>query len=250
MTGIATEAFIDGADLPDAGALQRDPSLGGSGRALVDALLAHDADVVDSLLAHDSALVRATFAGQSLTEIAIATGDMTIIETVLARGAALDGTGDGGPLILALQSSAPDIAWLLLDRGAAVAPKGAPLEPVRTAIALGSSGGVRMLLDRGLDPDLTGALARRPLHVALDMEQFTIAELLIDRGADPYAIDAAGANLATAATTPMVTTSVVEAGAQARLRERLAALRWPEPHPAPPALVAMAATGNWPPDWR
>lgn len=246
MDGIATDAFVAGADLPAADALRRDPALGASGQALIAALLAHDAGRVDDLLAHDPALARQVAAGLSLAEIAVATGDAALIEVVLARGAAVDGTGDGGPLILALHARAPDPAMILLDHGASPTPPAAPLEPFRAAIALGSVAGVRLLLDRGADPDIRGPLDRRPLHVALDMEAFAIAELLLDRGADPWAIDAAGANLATGATTPLIGRSAEAALGQARLRARVRELGWPEPHPTPAALKARAATGDWP----
>lgn len=250
MDGIDTNAFVDGADLPSGDTLRRDPSLGASGRSLVEALLNHDADRIEDLLARDPALARTEAGGLSLAEIAVATGDATLLERVLSRGAAADGAGDGGPLILALHARVPDLAVILLDHGASPTPPGAPLEPFRAAIALGSIAGVRLLLDRGADPDTAGPLARRPLHVALDMEQFAIAELLLDRGADPWATDAAGANLATGASTPMIGGSADAAVAQARLRARVRALGWPEPFPPPAELKALAAADEWPPKRR
>lgn len=250
MDGIAIEAFVYGADLPDPDRLRRDPGLGESGRALVDAVLSGDVDRTDDLLARDPRLSHTSAAGVSLAELAVATGSEPLLRVVLDRGAAPDGTGDGAPLILALQARAPDLALTLLDYDASPTPPGAPLEPFRMAIALGSIAGVRLLLDRGANPDVVGPLARRPLHLALDMEQFAIAELLLDRGADPWAADASGANLATAATAPMVSGLSEQAVAQARLRTRVAALGWPEPHPAPRDLVALVASGDWPPFGR
>jgi uncharacterized protein len=247
MDGIATEAFVEGADLPEPEALRGDPTLGASGRALIDALLAGDPGRADDLLARDPALARLTVAGLSLAEVAVATGNAESLRVVLSRGAAFDAVGDGAPLILALHARAPDLALALLDGGTSPTPAGAVLEPLRAAIALGSAGGVRLLLDYGADPNVTGPLGRRPLHLALDMEQFAIAELLIERGADPWALDASGANLATAAATPMLTASPADAAAQVRLRARVRALGWPEPFPAPHELVARAALGDWPP---
>lgn len=247
MDGIATDAFVYGADLPEADALRRDPALGESGRAMIDALLAGDADRLDDLLARDPALARTTCAGLSLAEVAVATGNPILLGIVLARGAAPDGAGDGAPLVLALHARGPELALILLDHDASPTPPAAMLEPLRAAIALGSSAGVGLLLDRGADADIAGALGRRPLHLALDMEQFSIAELLLDRGADPFAIDAAGANLATSAATPMVSAAPAEAAAQARLRARVRALGWPEPFPEPRALVIRAAAMDWPP---
>jgi uncharacterized protein len=247
MHGIATDAFVPGADLPDADALRRDAALGESGRAVIDALLSGDADRLDDLLARDPALARTTATGLSLAEIAVATGDQILLTAVLNRGAAPDGAGDGAPLILALHARGPELALILLDHHASPTPRAAPLEPMRAAVALGSSAGVRLLLDRGADPDTIGPLGRRPLHLALDMERFAIAELLLDRGADPFALDASGANLATSAATAMVGDDPAEAAAQARLIARARALGWPEPFPEPHALVARAAAADWPP---
>ena len=104
-----------------------------------------------------------------------------------------------------------------------------------------------MLLDFGADPNVMEATGNRPLHTALDMEHFRIAELLLDRGADAWAIDSGGANLGTAATTKMLTDSTEQAEAQRRLAERLKRLDWPEPAPSAREVRAAAASGNWPP---
>ncbi|KQT34994.1 hypothetical protein ASG29_02335 [Sphingomonas sp. Leaf412] len=249
MDGIAYHLFVDGADLPDPRDLRTAPGVGGSGRDLIDALLVADLPRVRLLLERDEALAGLVADGRSLAEIAVATGDATLLREVLSHGAPADGTADdGAPLVLAVQANAPDLAWVLLSEGgAAAAPVGAPLEPVRAAIAQGSAGGVRLLLDHGLDADVRDELDRRPLHVALDMERFGIAELLLDRGADPFAVDAAGANLATALATPMVTDDAEEAAARDRLRARLPALGWPDPAPVPRDLLARVADGRWPP---
>ena len=248
MDGIAFHAFVDDADLPDARDLRAAPGLGGSARDLIDALLAVDLPRVRLALERDPALAGVSADGRSLAEIAVATGDATLLRELLSHDVAADGAGDGAPLILALHARSPDLAFVLLaEGGASPAPAAGRLEPVRAAIALGSEGGVRLLLDHGLDPDVRDQLGRAPLHVALDMEKFALAELLLDRGADPYAIDQAGANLATSLGAPMVTDAPAEAAARARLAARLPALGWPEPAPAPRALAALAAEGRWPP---
>ena len=47
MDGIATDRFVAGADLPDARALREAAGLGGSGRDLIDAVLAASAAIMD-----------------------------------------------------------------------------------------------------------------------------------------------------------------------------------------------------------
>lgn len=248
MDGIATDRFVAGADLPDARALREAPGLGASGRDLIDAVLAADVPRVRYLMERDPALARTSADGRSLAEVAVATGDATLLREILSHGVDPNGTGDGAPLILALHATGPEVAHVLLaEYGAAPAPAGGVLEPVRAAIALGSVAGVRMLLDHGLDPNVRDTLDRRPLHVALDMERFAIAELLLAAGADPFAIDAGGANLASSLAMPMVTDAPEEEKARGRLAAGLARLGWPDPTPTPREVLALAAEGRWPP---
>nr|WP_243853057.1 ankyrin repeat domain-containing protein [Sphingomonas naasensis] len=183
-----------------------------------------------------------------MLSVALATCRAEAVDLVIHGGATLDGVDDKGlPLRLALRAGDPGFAHRLLSAGASPNPRGNPIGPLRTAIALNSLGAVRMLLDFRADPNVMEATGNRPLHTALDMEHFRIAELLLDRGADPWAIDSGGANLGTAATTPMLTDSAEEAQAQHRLAARLAKLGWPDPAPSSRDVRAAAAAGNWPP---
>ncbi|MEE2916955.1 hypothetical protein COA17_06010 [Sphingomonas ginsenosidimutans] len=248
MDGIATDRFVAGADLPDARALREAAGLGGSGRDLIDAVLAADIARVRFLMERDPALAQTSSDGRSLAEVAVATGNAMLLREILSHGVDPDGAGDGAPLVLALHANGPELAYVLLaEHGAAPAPARGALEPVRAAIALGSAAGVRMLLDHGLDPNVRDTLDRRPLHVALDMERFAIAELLLVAGADPFAIDIGGANLAASLAMPMVTDVPDEAAARARLTDGLARLGWPSPAPTPREVLALAADGRWPP---
>ncbi|UVO50004.1 hypothetical protein M0208_05525 [Sphingomonas sp. SUN019] len=247
MDEVSRAAFVDGADLPTTAELLGSETLGGSGRELVAALLARDSGRVVHLIDRDPKLLEVVAADRSMLEVAVATGDIALVDVLIAKGAALDGARDGGPLVLALHANAPGIAHALLTAGASPTPPDNPLAAFRAAIALGSAGGVRLLLDFGGDPDTRGGLDRRPLHIALDMEQFGIAELLMSRGADLWAVDAGGANLGTAVTTPMVTNDPAERDSQIRLAARAIEAGWPDPSPTPQAIRAMSLAGAWPP---
>jgi uncharacterized protein len=247
MDEVSRAAFVDGADLPDRAELLDAPALGGSGRDLVEALLTRDAGRAVHLLDRDPKLLEAIAADRNMLEIAVATGDIALVDILIAKGADPDGVGDGAPLVLALHARTPDLAHALLTAGASPTPPDNPLAAFRAAIALGSIAGVRLLLDFGADPDVRGPLDRRPLHIALDMEQFRIAELLIQRDADLWAVDAGGANLGTAATTPMVTADTAEHAAQTRLAVLAKEAGWPDPAPTPQAIRTLAAAGQWPP---
>jgi hypothetical protein len=90
----------------------------------------------------------------------------------------------------------------------------------------------------------TGA---RALHVALDMDRFQIAELLLERGADPWAIDSGGANLGSSVAEPMLTKSPADEAAQRRLSQRVHAIGWPQPAPSSREVRQLAFSGEWPP---
>ncbi len=249
---IVVNAFVDGTDLPTRSELRSASSLGASGRDLIEALIDRDHDHVAALLAGDPALAGAHAGGRTIVEIAVATGDVALIDLVIARGAPIDGqidgrAGDGAPLVLALHARDPRFAHALLTAGAKAVPPGDPTAAFDAAIALGSASGVKMLLDFGGDPNARGALDRRPLHIALDMERFRIAEMLIDAGADLWAVDSGGANLGTAVTTPMVTQDRNERAAQIRLSTRAVLAGWPDPAPTPVEIKEAVSAGRWPP---
>jgi hypothetical protein len=237
--------------LPTRAELLASPALGGSGRDLAEALLDRDAARARRLLDADPALARQPVGrDHDMLTVAIASCDPALVSLLLDHGAPPDGVRPGLPLDLALRADDPDLAFRLLGAGAHPNPKGHPTGPLRTAIELNSLGGVRMLLDFHADPNAAESNGRRPLHIALDTEHFRIAELLLDRGADPWAVDHGGANLGSAVTAPMVTGAPAEDAARQRLVARLARLRWPNPVPGFAAVRALAAEGHWPPHRR
>lgn len=253
MTGCAadarTQCFAPGTELPAPEAVLAQPGVGESAKQLVDALTSADVPAVRRLLAADPALARLPLGkGADMLSLGVASCEREALDLLIAAGAPLDGANASGlPLTLALRARDAWFTTRLLGAGAAPEPKGAPILPLRTAIGLNSIAGVDLLLDAGADPDVAERTGRRPMHVALDMERFRIAERLIERGADPWAIDSGGANLATATVTEMLTDDDAEAAAQKRLRARVEALGWPRPFPTSRAIRALALEGNWPP---
>jgi hypothetical protein len=244
----AASCFLPEATLPARDATLADPRLGASGRDLAAALFDRDLPRAEALLRGDRALASMKVgAHHDMLIVALATCEPRAVDLLLRHGAPRDGDGDGLPLGIALMATDPAFAHALLSAGASPTPPKNPLGPFRTAITAGSTGGVRMLLDFHGDPDVADELGHRPLLLALDTERFRIAELLLDRGADPWAIDTSGGNLGTAAYTPMVTADAEEAAAQRRLRTRLSGLGWPAPPPSPDRIRAMAVERQWPP---
>jgi len=237
--------------LPTRAEVLASPSLGGSGRDLAEALLDRHGARAKRLLDADPALARlAVGRDHDMLTVAIASCDPALVSLLLDHGAAPDGVQPGLPLDLALRADDPELAFRLLKGGAHPNPKGHPTGPLRTAIELNSPGGVRMLLDFHADPNVQESNGRRSLHIALDTEHFRIAELLLDRGADPWAVDHGGANLGSSVVAPMVTSAPPEDAARQRLRARLVRIGWPQPVPTFAEVRTLSAEGRWPPHRR
>lgn len=241
--------FAPGTALPDRREIATDAHLGQSGRELALALLTHDLVAARRLLDRDPRLAGEPVGlHHDMLSVAVASCDLAGVVLVLAHGAPPDGAhGRGIPLRLALRANGPDMAFRLLKAGASPHPRADRAGPITTAIELNALGAVRMLLDFRADPNVAERTGNRPLQTALDMEHFRIAELLLDRGADPWAIDGGGGNLGSALATSMLTAAPDEAAARARLVKRLARLGWPQPIPTPAQIRALALAGTWPP---
>jgi len=243
-----SDCFAPGTVLPTRGDVSRDPRLGQSARDLAAALLDGNLTEARRLLDGDPALARVRVGeAYDMVVVAIASCRHEAVELVLAKGAPADGARPGAPLIVALRADEPWYAERLLAAGASPNPPGDPLGPMTTAIALGSAGGVRLLLDRGADINAHERTGNTALLTALDMDQFAAAELLLARGADAWAIDTGGGNLGSAVTRPMVSTDPAQAAARDRLAARLSSIGWPAPVPTAAQVKALALEGAWPP---
>lgn len=241
-------AFRPDTPLPDVREALADRRLNGAQRDFAAAVLTGDAAAARALVERDPRLLTEPRAGaERLVEYAIATDDPWLVDAVIAAGGLLDGGGEAEPLVLSLFALDPRTTAALLAGGAATAPAGNPLVVFRAAIAIGDVERVDLLLRYGADIATTDEIGGQPLHIALDMERFPIAELLIDRGADLWAIDGTGCNLGTAVTAPLTTPDRADAAAQDRLSQRALQAGWPDPVLSVAALRQAALDGAWPP---
>lgn len=106
---------------------------------------------------------------------------------------------------------------------------------------------VSSLLARGVDVNLTDARGRTPLIVATGTDQFVIAEMLIDRGADVFAIDRLGFTAGQFAEFSSLTPDSENGAARLRVLQKLKLHGFPFPAPNPEKTKALAAQGQWPP---
>jgi ankyrin repeat protein len=98
------------------------------------------------------------------------------------------------PLGLAIFFRHPDVARLLIERGADVsAPAGNAqrVAPVHAAAAACDRATMRLLLERGADPNARQQLDYTPMHAAASRGDLEMARLLLEHGAlrDPKASD-------------------------------------------------------------
>lgn len=122
---------------------------------------------------------------------AAALGDDVRLTAILDRDASLANawSADGfTPLALAAFLGSGSTVGLLLDRGAAVdavARNGMRVQPLHAAVAGRNAEGVRLLLDRGADPNARQQAGYTALMGAAAAGREDLIDLLLARGADP-----------------------------------------------------------------
>jgi ankyrin repeat protein len=119
---------------------------------------------------------------------AVAAGDRTTVEQVLAKGENVDSraSDQATPLIAAALGNQPAIVELLMSKGANVmARNSGGFTPLHAAAYAGSAPIAKLLLDKGatLD-DAANKAGVTPLMVAGEQNHVEVAEFLLTRGAD------------------------------------------------------------------
>ncbi|HEX7706221.1 MAG TPA: ankyrin repeat domain-containing protein [Thermoanaerobaculia bacterium] len=190
--------------------------------ALTDAIRNGDAEAIETLLDAEPELVSEMEGNVSPLLFALYHGKRELAHLLLDRGAPLSigeacalgererveglltadpaslesRTPDGfPPLGLAVFFGQPEIARLLIERGAdvsAAANNALRVAPVHAAAAACDRDTMRLLLARGADPNARQQLDYTPLHGAASRGDIEMAKLLIDAGADPAARGADG----------------------------------------------------------
>src|SRR4051794_11331074 len=185
--------------------------------ALIDAIKTRDAAAVGSLLDEDRSLLGASSGNVSAILLAVyygrpdiaqlfvdrgaeltfaeavALGDTNLVETLLANQPSLlhDFSPDGFSVAaLAIFFRHPELARDLIERGAdihAAARNAQGVAPVHAAASVADAVSLRLLLERGADPNARQHLGYAPLHAAAANGDRDMSELLLAHGADPEA---------------------------------------------------------------
>lgn len=249
MTDAAlASCFVGGTALPDTRAALAAADHGQAGRDLMAAVLKGDVDEAQRRLRADPAL-KTTRGGPNgdLLSLAIARCDKPMVAALLDLGVSPDGNGDAIPLSLALRANDPTFATQLLAAGASPRRREA-YWPLKAAIGLNSLGATRLLLRHGAKVDDHDATGATPLRLAVEQQNFRIAELLLEKGADPWAVGSNGETVGTVLAGPMRPGEPEEQAARPRVLEALKKAGWRIPG-APDAKQTrrLVLTGAWPP---
>ena len=235
-------------------------STGASGRDFAQAVFSGDVTRAQSMIEADPKLLQTqvTFdpkmdaapVGQygDALAFAVSSCNVDMINMLLVSGMPADGIQRGQALTLALLADTPDMAELLLAAGASPDPqKNGGENAMREITSFAAKGGVVTLLRHGLDVKWVDKFGNDHLDTALSMEQYVIAELLVQRGANLWRIMGAGSLPAWALNKPAVTQLSAEEGAA---RDRLLSiaqksnLPWPAPDPV--TVRKMVLANLWP----
>lgn len=148
------------------------------------AIKSGDIAVLQAILVEDPRFLHQKVGLQSWIELAGLYGSIPVIEFLIHAG--LEPTPALGKAVL---YDRVDVARWLLDHGAQIVPPSAEWGgPLLVAVATGSLEMVRLLLERGADPNVSwGSPPVSALSKALARGRTQIAELLVAHGATPTA---------------------------------------------------------------
>jgi ankyrin repeat protein len=170
-------------------------------------MLKRDARLLQTKIVYDKAKASEAPDGQygNLLTLAVSRCDLAMEKRLLDLGMPVNGVEIGAALTLALLADTPEMAELLLQRGASPDPQKLGGQNVMTDItAFQQVGGVMMLLRHGLDLNWEDQFGFNHLQTALGMEQYRIAELLIEKGSNPWRIGTGGTVLAQYFARPLI----------------------------------------------
>lgn len=161
--------------------------------SLNDAIVMRDADAVKTHLAAGTDVNAADADGITPLIAAATSGQRDVVRLLLSAGADINARGpeDRTALIYAIQAERPEMALLLLEQEGvdteAREPHGST--PLVEAVIFKQMKVAEVLLEKGADPNGPGPVGRTALHCVAPWLDVEIFRWLLERGADPDARD-------------------------------------------------------------
>jgi hypothetical protein len=185
-----------------------------------------------------------------LLTFAISRCDLAMEQHLLDLGMPVNGVQIGDALTLALLADGPEMAELLLQRGTSPDPQKLGGENAMAEItSFRQLGGVMMLIRHGLDVNWEDQFGYTHLNSAVAMEEYRIAEALIEKGANLWHINGGGMPVQKLANTlilnkPEEDEARIRILAKAEADAKAKGLQWPPPDFK--TVRKMVLLGKWP----
>jgi hypothetical protein len=219
----------------------------------VTAMIKRDNRLFSTAVTYDKSKYSERPKGQygDLLTFAVSRCDLAMEKHLLDLGMPVNGIEIGGALTLALLADTPEMAEMLLQRGASPDPQKLGGENAMQEItSFQQVGGVMMLLRYGLDVNWEDQFGDNHLQTALAMQQYRIAELLIEKGSNLWRIGGGGALPAQYFVRPLILDRPLENEARLRLLAKaeseaeVKGFSWPPPDLK--TVRKMVLLGKWP----
>lgn len=164
---------------------------------LARAVSSGDRDGIRDLVAAGSPVDAVGKEGVTMLQWAVFEGQHGALSTLLDLGADVEQHGLGGSTVLHTAAQAPDVWFLdtLLETGVDPDLRHAVTEetPLQAATGMGTDENFRLLLKHDADVRLADRNRTTALHLAAMLNAGSQVLALLDRGADPLAVDRVGA---------------------------------------------------------
>jgi ankyrin repeat protein len=152
-------------------------------RSFFQAVESGDLKRAKKLLAENPALIGSkTFVGNSPLHVAVASGNLQVVNLLIDAGSDVNAKGDSGaaPLHLAAVAGNCPITSALLKAGARVDSRGFRHNdtPLHIAARYGRAEVARLLLEHGANPSAKNMLNQTPLQIAKEHHQAAVITLL------------------------------------------------------------------------
>jgi ankyrin repeat protein len=172
--------------------------------------------------------------------------DKKMIHALLDAGADPNGTEGRAPVALAVRAYDIEYLQMFLDAGADPNGMFADEPALLVGARLGDTEPVGILLEAGAKIDALNAFEKTPLLVAGSVDNWIMAEFLLQHGASPWIASDNGLTIGNLAEHSRLLSNNPEGQARDRVKTYLQAQGYPWPPPTPEEMRTLLEEGKWP----